>query len=129
MGAQGSILKPITFLFRSFKRVLAGYNLENVFRMSSRSGSHHGNVVVSLSERPAVSTHTERSGGEISGYEEVLKQHEAVEKLLGPISENVRNKVWMSPDLQIYSNSEYVYGKFPIALSIFWGKGGEEICL
>ena len=97
--------------------------------MSSRSESHRGNVVVSVSELPVVTTPAERSVGEVSGRKEVLKHHEAVMKCLGPISENVRNKARMSPHLQIYSNSEYVYATFPIALSLFWGKGGGEICL
>ena len=35
----------------------------------------------------------------------------------------------MSPGFLVYSNSEYVYATFPIALSLFRGKGGEEICL
>ena len=94
--------------------------------MSSGGEPHLGNVAVSASGRPMGTTPAEKPGGEISGYIEVLKQHEEVEKCIDPISENVRNKVSMSPDLQIYSNSEYVYATFPIALSIFWGKGGGE---
>ena len=97
--------------------------------MSLRGESHHGNVAVSASERPAETTHAERPGGEISAYREVLKHHESVKKRIGPISGNVRNKIRMSPDLLIYSNSEYVYATRPIALALFWGKGGGEICL
>ena len=97
--------------------------------MSLRSESRRGNVAVSASERPAGTTPAEKPGGEIAGYKEVLNQHESVKKCLDPISENIRNKVRMSPDLQIYSNSEYVYATSPIALFLFWGKGGKEICL
>ena len=97
--------------------------------MSLRSESHRGNVVVSVSELPAETSPAEKPGGEIPGYKEVLKHHEAVKKCLDPISENVRNKVRMSTDLQIYSNSEYVYATPTIALPLFWGEGGEEICL
>ena len=84
---HGSILKPITFLFGSLKRVPTGYNLENVFGMSLRSESHRGNVLVSVSERPAATTTAEKSGGEIPGYKEVLKKHESVKKRPDPISE------------------------------------------
>ena len=51
------------------------------------------------------------------------------EKRRGPISENARNQVWVFPELLVYSNSDYVHAIFPIALSLFWGKGGAEICL
>ena len=33
----------------------------------------------------------------------------------------------MSKDLERYSNSEYVYAIFPIAIALFWGKGGRGI--
>ena len=51
------------------------------------------------------------------------------EKCLGPISENVRNQVWMCPELSVYSNSEYVCAIFPIALARFRGEDGKAICL
>ena len=50
-------------------------------------------------------------------------------KCLDPISGNVRNQVWMSPELLCYANSEYAYAIFPIALALFWEMGGKEICL
>ena len=84
-----------------------------------------GNVLISVSGSPEVIPTHERSPGEIPGYEDVPKKHEAVGKRLDPTSENVRNKVWMSPELLVYSNYEYVYSMFPIDLSLFWGEGGE----
>ena len=65
----------------------------------------------------------------MSGCKPVLKKHEAGKKCLDPISENVRNQVWMSPELLVYANAEYVYATSPIALALFWEMGGEEICL
>ena len=96
--------------------------------MSSGGESHRGNGAVSASGLQAVTATPGKSGCEISGYEEVLKQHESIKKCIDPISENVQNKVWMSPDFLTCSNSEYVYAAFPIALSLFWDKGGGEIC-
>ena len=52
--------------------------------MSSGSESHHGNVAGSVSESQVVTTAPERSGGEVSGYKEVLKQDDSVKKCLGP---------------------------------------------
>ena len=78
--------KPPTFLSRSFNS-LTGNNIENVFGMSLGSEPHHGNVAVSASERQVATTTPERSGGEVSGYKEVRKQHEAVKKRLCTISE------------------------------------------
>ena len=94
--------------------------------MSLRSEYHHGNVAVSASGRQVVTTTPERSGGEVSGYKEVLKQHESVKKCLDRISENARNKVWMSPDLLIYSNSEYVYATSPNRSCPVLGQGRES---
>ena len=59
--------------------------------------------------------------------ENLCQKSDDVEKCLGPISENARNQIWMCPDLSIYSNSEYVYAIFPLAVALFWGKGGREI--
>ena len=95
--------------------------------MSLKSESHHGNVIVSASGRPAEIKIVRETGNEVSGYESVLKHHQAVKKSLGPIGPNVRNKTWMSQDLSVYANNEYVYATFPIALSLFWGKGGKGI--
>ena len=64
----------------------------------------------------------------ISGYLGVLKPHEAVRKSLDPIDPKVRNKAWMSSELCVYANNEYVFATFPIALALFWDKGGKEIC-
>ena len=40
---------------------------------------------------------------------------------------NARNQMRMCPELSIFSNSEYVYAIFPIAVALRWGKGGREI--
>ena len=37
---------------------------------------------------------------------------------LGPISENARRKIWMCPELNVFSNYEYVYAIFPIAIAL-----------
>ena len=96
--------------------------------MSLKSAYHRGNVIVSVSGPPAEIKIVRKSGNEVSGYESVLKQHQAVEKSLGPIGANVRNKTWMSQDLSVYANNEYFYATFAIALSLSWDKGGGEIC-
>ena len=46
--------------------------------MSVVSETHRGNVSISASESPVVIPNQERSPGEISGYKEVLKKHEAM---------------------------------------------------
>ena len=34
----------------------------------------------------------------------------------------------MPPDLNVYANNEYVYAIYPIAIALFWERGGKEIC-
>ena len=34
----------------------------------------------------------------------------------------------MCPELSAFSNSGYLYAIYPIAVALFWGKGGKEIC-
>ena len=98
--------------------------------MSCVSEAQKGNISISASESPAVEIQNpEKPPSEISGYKPVLKKHEALKKCLDPISGNFQSQVWMSPELLVYSNSEYVYSTFTIALSLFWGKGGKAICL
>ena len=96
--------------------------------MSVRSESHVGNVIVSVSERPEEVKKVPKTANEIAGYLGVLKPHEAVRKSLDPIDPKVRNKTWMSSELCVYANNEYVFATFPIALALFWDMGGKEIC-
>ena len=94
--------------------------------MPFRSESHLGDVVVSASERPAAVQPVLKTANEVSGYQSVLKPFQAVRKSLDPIDPNVRNKTRMSHDLSVYANNEYVFATFPIALALFWDKGGER---
>ena len=94
--------------------------------MSLKSESRHGNVVVSASERPAEVKNVRKTANEVSGYESVLKHHQAVNKSLDPIDPKVRSKTRISPDLSIYADNEYVYAAFPIALALFRGKDGKR---
>ena len=55
--------------------------------MSLRSEPHRGNVTVSASERPAGIKTVRESENEVSRYESVLKQHQAVKKSLDPIDQ------------------------------------------
>ena len=61
---------------------------------------------------------------ELDGYRISTRRGNEVRRILLPANLNVRAKVWMSRDLRIYSNSEYVYAIPPIALAVFWDKGG-----
>ena len=61
---------------------------------------------------------------EVSGYRQSTNKEESVQKSLLPISLNARAKIWMSRDLKVFPNSEYVYAISPIAIALFWGKGG-----
>ena len=60
------------------------------------------------------------------GYDPVLKTSLAARKSLGPIDPNVRNKTWMSRDISVYANNEYVFAAFPIARALFCDKGKEK---
>ena len=95
---------------------------------SLRGESHVGNVTVSVSERPGEVPLVAKAANEIAGYLSALKPHQAVKKCLGPIDGNARNKVWTPPDLNVYANNEYVYAIYPIAIALFWERGGKEIC-
>ena len=64
---------------------------------------------------------------EMSGYRPSMTKDDALRKCLLPISDNVESRVWMSQDLSIYSNSEYVYAIFPIAVAFFLGSMGAVI--
>ena len=67
------------------------------------------------------------SAGEMAGYSPSTTREDAVQKSLAPRNLNDRAKIWMSQDLKIFPNSEYVHAISPIALALFWGKGGREI--
>ena len=82
------------------------------------------NIGVSVSENAIGIPAPERSPNELDGYKVSMWKADAVGKCLGQISENARNQVWMCPELSVFSNSEYVYAIFPIAISLFRGKGG-----
>ena len=94
--------------------------------MSVKSESHHGDVIVSASERPTERKNVRKNGNEVSGYEPVLKQHQAVKKSLGPIDPNVRNKTRTSHDLSFFANNEYFYATFAIALPSSGARAGGE---
>ena len=114
----------------SFFRVLTEFLPEKrktYSKMSLRSESHLGDVVVSVSKRPEEVKPVVKTANEVSGYQSVLKPFQAVRESLDPIDPNVRNKTWMSQDLSAYANNEYVFATFPIALALFWDKGGGEI--
>ena len=55
---------------------------------------------------------------EVSEYRASMSQEDAVRKSLFPISLNVRTQIWMSRDLKIFSNSEYAYAIFPVAIAL-----------
>ena len=67
------------------------------------------------------------TANEMSGYRTATIKEDALQKCRLPISDNVQSRVWMSHDLSVYSNSEYVYAIFPIAGALFWDKGVREI--
>ena len=75
------------------------------------------NVGLSVSEQPVGIPALEQSAGELSGYRKSMPKSDDVEKCLAPISENVRNQIWLCSSLSIYSNSEYFYATFPITVS------------
>ena len=95
--------------------------------MSLRSEHQLGNVVVSDSERPEEVKPVAKTANEVSGYQSALKPHQAVRKSLDPADPKVRSKTWIPPGLSVYANNEYVFATFPIALALFWDKGGGEI--
>ena len=93
--------------------------------MSTVSEIHLRNSPASVSETPEVERPAARKPPkEIYGYKSALTKDEAIKKCLGTMSDQARDQVWMSPDLLIYSNSEYVFATFPIALALFLGQGG-----
>ena len=85
------------------------------------------NVGLSLSGQPVEVPVPEQSSGGLPGYRKSMSKPDAVVKCLDPIPGNIRNRIWMCPSLSIYSNYEYVYAIFPIAVALFWGKGGRVI--
>ena len=87
---------------------------------------------ISIPHRAYVTGEPSKSPNEFSAnstpcYRISIFQENAVRKILIPENLNCRAKVWMAQDLSIYTNSEYVYATYPIALSFFYGKGCREI--
>ena len=78
-----------------------------------------GNIGVSASENPIEIPTPERSPNELDGYNVSMNKADPVGKCIGAISENVRNQGWVGPGLSVYSNSEYVYEIYQIAISLF----------
>ena len=69
------------------------------------------------------------SPNEMTGYKGPTYREGEVQKRLLPISLGGRSKIWTPRDLEIYSNSAYVYAISPIALALLRGKGGREIAM
>ena len=46
----------------------------------------------------------DQSANEMSGYRPSMPIEDDIQKCLSPISENARTRIWMSPDLSIFSN-------------------------
>ena len=76
-------------------------------------------VGLSVSGNPIGIPTPEKSPGELDGYKVSMNKAGAAEKCREPISENVRNQVWMCPELSVFSNSGYVYAIYPIAIALF----------
>ena len=68
-----------------------------------------------------------QSANDLPGCKKSTALEDSIREFLAPIPDNARARIWMSLDLSLYSNSEYVYAIFPIAISLFLGKGGREI--
>ena len=67
------------------------------------------------------------SANDLSSYMPSMAREGSARKTLFPIIDNARTSVWMSHDLIVYSNSEYVYAIFPITIALFWYIGGRRI--
>ena len=81
----GKLFGTFNILFcRVLKEFLLG-KTKDVFKMSLRSESHLGDVVVSVSERPEEVKLFPKTANEFSGYQAVLEPNQAVRKSLGPI--------------------------------------------
>ena len=117
------------YLFRSSNGITEE-NLGTHSEMSALSSAipqHPGCPIAASTQGNAT---PELSANEISCYRIATYRRNGVRKILLPANLNARSKIWMSRDLVIYSKSEYVYATLPglpIALSMFWGKGGREI--
>ena len=116
----------VTIIFQQFPRVVLGKSKEIILRMSVVS-VQIADMEVSVSEQATPIVPVAKSANEMSGYRTCMRQLGAIQKRPPAISENVRNRIRMSPELSIYSNSAYVYAISPIAIALFWGKGGRGI--
>ena len=88
--------------------------------MSVVSVNTPGNIGISVSGSPVGIPPHEKSPNELDGGKVSMTKADAVEKCLGPISENTRNQFCTCPDLSAFPNSEYVYAIYPIAIALFW---------
>ena len=123
----GSIQTYLSFSFQKFPMILLVKSREVILRMSIIGIPLPENVGLSVSEQSVEVPAPELSAGELSGYRRSMPKSDAVAKCLDPISENVRNQIWISPSISIYSDSEYFYAIVSIEVALFWGKGGREI--
>ena len=96
--------------------------------MSLRSESHVGGCHCFGLGTSGRGAKRPKTANETSGYIGVLKRHQAARESLDPIDPEARNATWISPELSVFSNNEYVFATFPIALALFWDNGGKEIC-
>ena len=62
----------------------------------------------------------------MANYKLLTPKLGAARKCLDPISDNVRNQVWMCPELHLYSNYEYFDAIYPIAIALSGIKAGWE---
>ena len=86
----------------------------------------HGEGSVAEQASPMVAEKV-LTANEVSGYRASMALEDAIRKCLAPISENARDRIRMSLELSVYSNSKFAYAIFLIAISLFRGKGGREI--
>ena len=113
--------------FQSFKRALLEENKKTYSNVREKWASRWKRHCFGL-WTPGRGGESPENGKWDLGILRVLKHHRAVRKSLDPIDPKVRNKTWMSPELCVYANNEYVFATFPIALALFCDKGWKEIC-
>ena len=85
-----------------------------------------GAVSVSEQASPMAPGKVQTANG-LSGYKNSTALEDSIQKFLAPISVNARTRIWTAQDLSLYSNSEYLYAIFPIAIAVFWDRGGRAI--
>ena len=65
-----------------------------------------------------------QSANELPGRRSSMIREDAVRTWTLPISDNFTSRVWVSQDLSVYYNSEYVYAISPIAVDFSPGSVG-----